>query len=266
MNLDFRKYILSLNDDIELYAENVDTFTEEEFANIRHNSFGASDSSRILNVNPFPQGTKDDLLYEKIHRISNDEIGKKATVRMGKDLEPFIINRLEKAMGYPLLKPTDMFYNKHTGQSVNFDGISWDAKIGKWIPREIKTISFFGGKHYDFTKAVNLDEDPTGVILHKFVIPEESIKVEGLVTLQDILLHNAAVAGIPVYYYTQLQQQLSFTDAPYGTLTVMDVKSWHMYEFTIERSDYVIQELAKESMFLRMKLEKARRDEKEKTE
>ena len=205
MNLEFKNYILSLNNNIELYAENVDTFTEEEFANIRHNSFGASDSSKILGVNPFPQGSKEDLLYEKIHRLSNDEIGKKATVRMGKDLEPLIIEKLENLTGQMILKPTDMYYNKLTGQSVNFDGISWNEAHGAWIPREIKTVSFFGTKYYNYTKAINLDELPHLGRYHEFLpsVPDSGIE-SNLDPMQELIIYNADQAGIPAYYYTQL--------------------------------------------------------------
>ena len=262
MMLRFREDTLKVSDNIEISATNVDQMNEEQFANIRHNSFGASDSSKILGVNPFPQGSKEDLLYEKIHRLSNDEIGKKATVRMGKDLEPLIIEKLENLTGQTILKPTDMYYNKLTGQSVNFDGISWNEAHDTWIPREIKTVSFFGTKYYNYTKAINLDELPHLGRYHEFLqsFPDSGIE-SNLDPMQELIIYNAEQAGIPAYYYTQLQQQISFTNAPFGTLTVLDTKSWTMYEFTIERAQPIIDHLAQEAMLLRMKLEKARREE-----
>lgn len=266
MNERFRRYILEVDDNIELYAENVDTFTEEEFANIRHNSFGASDSSRILNVNPFPNGSNEDLLYEKVHRLTNDEIGKKPSVRMGKELEPLIMEKLEKATGEIILKPTDMYYNKLTGQSVNFDGISLDENLQVYIPREIKTVSYWGSKFYQYGKAVNLDsEEIQKKSIATFIrdVPKDfTFKEMPQTELQKVIQFNAEHAGIPVYYYTQLQQQIAFLGAPYGTLTVLDTKEWTLFEFTIARADYVIDELAKEAMILRMKLDKARREEK----
>jgi|SRR5690554_277065 len=263
-NLKFRKYMLK-NPGIELYAENLDKLTDEEFSNIRHNSFGASDSSRILGVNPFPGGTKDELYFEKANRINNDEIGKKPTVRMGKDLEPLILKKLEETTGQLILKPTDMFLNHITGQSVNYDGVWFDKEINKYIPREIKTVSIWGGKYYNFNKAINLDENPEGIALHAFKekIPKE-ITFKGEDPMANLIQFNADAAGIPVYYYTQLQQQMSLMGAPYGTLTVINVRDWTLYEFTIERAQPIMDALASESTFLYMKLKSHREKENKK--
>lgn len=257
-NLKFRNYLLKSNPDLIVYAENIDKMSQEEFAEIRHNSFGASDSSRILGVNPFPGGSKEELFNEKLNRITNEEIGKKPSVRMGRDLEPLIMAKVEELTGQTLLKPTDMFLNKVTGQSVNFDGISYDDTINKYIPREIKTISVWGRKHYDFSKAVNLEEEPKGRIM-SFFIPEvpsnlDGIKFKGENKMANLIQYNADIAGIPAYYYTQLQQQIDKSGAPYGTLTVMDVSSWTVYEYTIERAQPIIEHLRSESMFLYLKL------------
>lgn len=261
-NLIFRKHLLKSNPDLVLYAENIDEMSQDEFAEIRHNSFGASDSSRILGVNPFPGGNIEALFDEKLNRITNDEIGKKPTVRMGRDLEPLIMSKVELFTGKTLLKPTDMFLNSVTGQSVNFDGISYDETINKYIPREIKTISVWGRKHYDFSKAINLEEEPEGRIMSYF-IPEvpanlDGVKFKGENKMANLVQYNADLAGIPAYYYTQLQQQIDILDAPYGTITVMDVSSWTVYEYTIERAQPIIEYLRSESMFLYLKL-RARR-------
>ena len=225
---------------IVITAENIIDFTEEQFAEIRHTGFGASDSSNILGVNPFPGGTAEELLHQKIHKISNDEIGKKATVRMGKDLEDLIIRKFEEATGKTIIKPIHMYGIPKIGLNTNFDGVLKEGK--EFIPAEVKTISMYGRKHYDFTYAIDItpsDEDPIEALKNMIARP----LLEALDTVEETIVARAKDNGIPPYYYTQLQQQIAFTCAPFGYLVTMDVRDWKVRVHKILRDQLVIDQL-----------------------
>ena len=46
--------------------QDIDKVTEEIYREIRRNWIGASDSSKLLNLNPFPNSTREDLVQEKV--------------------------------------------------------------------------------------------------------------------------------------------------------------------------------------------------------
>ena len=67
--------------------ENVPDLDDDEYALIRRQGLGASDSSVLLGVNPYKQ--KHDLIVEKRSKVITDEeraIKKKEAVRKGFDL------------------------------------------------------------------------------------------------------------------------------------------------------------------------------------
>ncbi len=252
---------LSKHTDIQITAANIDEYTEEDFARIRHTGFGASDSSKILGVNPFPNGTIDDLLYEKINQITDDTIGAKATVRMGKDLEQFIIDRFEREMKkYTLapitvLKPKHMYGRLYNGLNTNFDGVI--KEFGKFIPMEVKTISTWGRKHYRFDNALEIYPTESTDILKDFLdmvpIPTEELKE----TIAETIITRSKNCGIPPYYYTQLQQQIDFLKAPYGYLLVLDVNDWTIKVYKISYDEEVCKVLNSRAHQLYFKLQVA---------
>ncbi len=255
---------------IFITAENATQMNDEDFAKIRYDGFGASDSSRILNVNPFPGGSPEELLNDKINRVHDDSIGKKANVRMGKDLEDFIISKLTQTLGVSIHKPNHM-YGKDNGLNTNFDGVIMFNNGDEWIPIEVKTISMYGTRYYDFNKGICIIDAEGNVLEDSFSkIFKQSISLkyfEGTINpkwspLQQHIHHNADEAGIPSYYYTQLQQQIDFLKSSRGYLAALNVKDWSLYLFPVPHDDVTIRRLNSKALILNNMLKEARENEK----
>ena len=91
--------------------------------------------------------------------------------------------------------------------TINFDGVTGTPK--QYIPAEIKVVTMYGEKHYDFSKAMYHEQ------INRFLpLPED-------VSDRNWSIENkAAYYGIPPYYYTQLQQQQMLgLNAPFGYLS-----------------------------------------------
>lgn len=251
MQGELTKHLQGLN--IVITAENINEFTEEQFAEIRHTGFGASDSSKILNVNPFPGGTPEELLKDKINKVTNDEIGKKPTVRMGKDLEDFIIDRLGPIIDLEVLKPIHMYGRKENGLNTNFDGVLFEST--QFVPAEIKTISMYGRRYYDFTKALIIYPTEDKDISDTFrTLPLLTLS-EAENTIEDTIIKRSKEAGIPAYYYTQLQQQIDFLNSSYGYIVALDVSEWRIIVYKVRRDNEVIAELNKRAKNLYIRLQ-----------
>lgn len=252
---------------IVIKAENASTMSQDDFKKIRYDGFGASDSSRILDVNPFPGGSPEDLLKDKIFRVHDDSIGKKSSVRMGRDLEDFIINKVSSILGTEIYKPAHMYGKEFNGLNTNFDGVMID---GQYIPAEIKVISPYGLRYYNFDRGIALEtedgpiENALEKIRSKYVemsYASETYKTE-LTPMQRHINFNAELVGIPTYYYTQLQQQIDFLDAPYGYLFALDSKNWIIYCFKAEKDHHTISTLNGRAKKLFERLMEAREMEK----
>jgi predicted phage-related endonuclease len=235
-------------------VKNILDLDETGFAEARNNTFGASDSSVLLEVSysskNVPMKTINELLYEKANNIWNEEIGKKASVRKGKELEPFIISKAENLLNKHILKPAHMYVNDK-GLATNFDGIIFDKNLDP-IPFEIKYCTFFAKKNYKWERAVCETDDTITL-----TVPADiDIKCDNL---QDYIIQKAEWYGVPKYYYTQLQQQMLFTNATHGHLAVMNEADWYLYIFTVRRDDKVIKALEDISFvqWLRLKNMKA---------
>lgn len=257
--------------DIVVRAENASTMEQEDFKEIRFDGFGASDSGHIMGIHPFAPGTPQGLLEDKINRVYDETIGKKAIVRMGSDLEDLIIKKTSEVIERFIFKPSHM-YGKENGLNTNFDGvIILDDMLARntIIPAEIKTISFYGGKYYDFDKAVLIEgpegseEDTWKSLLTKKVeieyAPDDYMPERR--PIERHILYNAELAGIPPYYYTQVQQQIDFLDSTYGYLFAMDIKNWTLYGFKIPRDKHCIKGLNSRAGKLIVKLKEARKNE-----
>lgn len=198
----------------------VSTMSNEEYALLRRYSFGASDSSILCDVNPFSDINK--LLLQKLStRLTQEEIeiSEKASVRMGRDLEHVVLQKFTEATGIGVTKPTLMFeLTDMPYLTINFDGLTKDN-----IPVEAKIVTKYGEKYYNK-------------------------KSEGLAKLEDLphvsskqyIQAQADKAGIPAYYYTQLQQQIFGAEAPYGYLAVIFVDSWEFHLYKIVRDPRTI--------------------------
>lgn len=228
--------------DIEIAIKNIDQYPNEEYALLRKNGLGTSDSSIVLGVNPYT--TKAELIAEKCRDyLTPDqlEVGNKPAVIKGRELEPFIISKHSQIIGKRIIKPVDMYASKtYPYIKFNYDGVidkeyKEDGSY-QYIPDEIKVVTMFGQKHYN--RKLAYFRERLGYIND---IPENH-------GLKNIPIENkAALYGIPPYYYTQLQQQIFGLDAPYGFLTVLFEKDWEIVSYFVWRDQKMINELILET-------------------
>ena len=233
--------VLDLSElDIEVDIANIDQYPNEQYALLRKNGLGTSDSSIVLGVNPYT--SKNDLIAEKCRNYLTEEeleVGTKSAVRKGRELEPLIIHKHSQVMGRRIIKPTDMYRHKdYPFIKFNFDGVI-DKLYNKdgtyqYIPDEIKVVTIYGMKHYQPKKATF--SEFTGWELLPPHYEKEDVGIE----------QKAAMYGIPPYYYTQLQQQIFGLNAPYGFLTVMFEKDWQIHSWFVWRDQKVINQLIME--------------------
>ena len=233
--------VLDLSElDIEVDTANIDQYPNEQYALLRKNGLGTSDSSIVLGVNPYT--SKNDLIAEKCRNYLTEEeleVGTKSAVRKGRELEPLIIHKHSQVMGRRIIKPTDMYRHKdYPFIKFNFDGVidklyNEDGTY-QYIPDEIKVVTIYGMKHYQPKKATF--SEFTGWQLIPPHYEKEDVSIE----------QKAAMYGIPPYYYTQLQQQIFGLNAPYGFLTVMFEKDWQIHSWFVWRDQKVINQLIME--------------------
>lgn len=226
--------------------EHIDQVSEEDYQQIRMDWFGASDSSKLLDVNPFPKGSSVDLLQEKLTGEVDESIGKKASVRMGKDIEEIILRKLQEAFDHTkecwLDKPVHMYGNFNNHLGINFDAVLVNfvdnnyGVIDRPVPVEIKSVTKYGRKYYDFNKSTIYQKDGDW----KERIPENPI-MNTTTSIKDA----ADLYGIPVYYYTQIQQQMLALNSDLGLLAAMDVDNWDIHIFVIKKDDLVREQLLK---------------------
>lgn len=223
--------------DIVIDIKNIDQYPNEEYALLRKNGLGTSDSSIVLGVNPYT--SRSDLIAEKCRNyLTQDEleVGDKSAVRKGRELEPFIIYKHSKIMERHVIKPVDMYRHKEYPHiKFNFDGVIDklynDDGTYQYIPDEIKVVTIYGRKYYQFDKAFYSEGYGFRILPPHY--EKENISIEG----------KAGLYGIPPYYYTQLQQQIFGLNAPYGFLTVLDEKTWTINSFFVWRDQRVINQL-----------------------
>lgn len=241
LGFDYDKYNageLDLSElDLEIDIKNIDQYENKDYALLRKNGLGTSDSSIVLGVNPYT--SKSDLIAEKCRNyLTEDElaVGDKDAVRKGRQLEPLIIYKHSQVMGRHVIKPIDMYRHKdYPYIKFNFDGVI-DKLYNKdgsyqYIPDEIKVVTIYGAKHYQFDKAFYREHKGFNLLPPHH--EEENISIEG----------KANLYGIPPYYYTQLQQQIFGLKAPYGFLTVLNERTWEINSFFVWRDQKVINQL-----------------------
>lgn len=228
--------------DLEIDIENIDQYENQDYALLRKNGLGTSDSSIVLGVNPY--NTKADLIAEKCRDYLTDEeleVGDKSAVRKGRELEPLIIYKHSQIMDRHVIKPVDMYRHKdYPYIKFNFDGVidklyNEDGTY-QYIPDEIKVVTMFGMKHYQ-PKLATFNEF-TGWNQIPPHYEEENWTIE----------KKAEMYGIPPYYYTQLQQQIFGLKAPYGFLTVMFERDWQIHSWLVWRDNKTINKLILEDM------------------
>ena len=218
-------------DILEVAVEDVQSMDHEQYALVRKDYFGASDSSILCGVNLYKN--LDQLIVEKNNKFITKEemeVGEKPIVRKGYDLEPIILDKAEAELESKVYKPKDMFRFKNVdGLSLNYDGITVKDEV--LIPVEAKLVSKYGEKYYN--KLVK--EEVSRAI---------DMKPEGT-NLESHIKRKALRLGIPAYYYTQVQQEIAGINAPYGYLAAMFDETWTFKLFYIPRDEYVIESIYK---------------------
>jgi hypothetical protein len=139
---------------IQVAVRDINLVTNDTYIMLRRHSLGASDSSVVLGCNPFKN--REELIAEKIAKeVTAEEraIGEKIAVRKGRDLEPLILEKFKKVFLQEIIKPSDMYvFKDYPFLSINFDGVTGEP--GHYTPAEIKVVTMYGEKHYDFSKAI----------------------------------------------------------------------------------------------------------------
>ena len=211
---------------LDVAVENIQALDHEQYALLRKNFFGASDSSILCNVNLYKK--LDELIVEKNNKFLTDEekaVGEKPIVRKGYDLEPIILDKAEAELGTEVFKPVDMYKFKDVdGLSVNYDGVC--IINDTLIPVEAKLVSKYGEKYYNKTVTIDDAKNLTDEVLD----PE----------LENHIKKKALKLGIPAYYYTQVQQEMAGLKAPYGYLAAMFDETWTFKLFLVPRDEFVI--------------------------
>ena len=212
---------------VEIAVEDVQSLSHEDYALVRKNYFGASDSSILCGVNLYK--SLDDLLKEKNCKYLTAEekaVGEKPIVRKGYDLEPIILQKAETELNTEIHKPKDMYKFKNVdGLSINFDGVIEEE--GKLVPVEAKLVSKYGEKYYN--KLVDMN-----------IIKIKPLNVDINKPIDAYIKQKALLLGIPAYYYTQVQQEIAALNAPYGYLAALFDESWTFKLFYIPRDERVI--------------------------
>lgn len=223
--------------DLEVDVPNIDQYPNEQYALLRKDGLGTSDSSIVLGVNPYT--TKRELIEEKCRNYLTDEelaVGDKSAVRKGRELEPLIIHKHTQVLDRRIIKPIHMYRHKEFPHiKFNFDGVvdkvMKDDGTYQYIPDEIKVVTMYGQKHYDKKKAWFSESKGYLDVPERYDEYNASIETK------------AGLYGIPPYYYTQLQQQIFGLNAPFGYLTVMFDTLWEIFSFLVWRDQKVINQL-----------------------
>ena len=200
---------------------------KEQFALIRRQGLGASDSSTVLGISKW--NSVESLINQKRSLYVTPEelaIGEKPNVRMGADLEPFILNWFCRDADVDVYKPEPMYRLKeYPFLTINYDGIM-EGVVD--IPVEIKCVSVFAHKYWDWDKAIEFGSAPA---------PKPDVPFGG--NIQNYIAERAEQCGIPDYYYTQVQQQLLGVNSDHAYLVALDVKEWRICTFYVEQDELV---------------------------
>ena len=84
---------------LEIAIKDIQSMDKEQYALVRKDYFGASDSSILCGVNLYK--TMEQLITEKNYKFLTDEekaVGEKPIVKKGYDLEPIILDKAEREL------------------------------------------------------------------------------------------------------------------------------------------------------------------------
>jgi hypothetical protein len=212
---------------LDIYQRDVEKLPNDQFALIRRNGFGGSDTGSLLGVNPFTW--LGDLIKQKASPTLTEEeleVGNQTAVLKGKDLEPLIIDKFEQILQMKTVKPTDMYvFKEWPFLKMNFDGVTGSPE--QYIPVEVKVVTKKGEKHYDPFKAIYIEREGFKQLPQDISESNNSIETK------------AALYGIPAYYYTQLQDEMMALNAPFGYLCAFYESTWTLHIYLIYRDIHV---------------------------
>lgn len=214
---------MSATKPLKIFLHRVDQLSEEEYALARKKTFGASDVASLFGLG---FKTLEELIAEKNCPTLTEEekkIGQLPSVRKGRELEDFILNKYKEETNENVYKPLDM-YEVMPGLTVNFDGINEFNR-----PVEIKYITTYGTKYWtrSDTRVISIREP--------FVSDAKDIKA--------YIEAQAAYHGVPAYYYTQLQTQIMALEADSGQLCALFEKDWELQIYVIPADKRFAREL-----------------------
>ena len=210
---------------IEVAIKNIDDVSPEEFTLSRREGFGGSDAGVLLGVNPYTN--IQELVKQKASRTLSEEelaVRNNIAVMKGNDLEPLIIQKATKMLGFNIIKPKDSYvFKEFPYLRMNFDGVAGTA--GNYFPIEIKVVTKSGERHYKRAKACYVER--VGFRQPQVLEWDEN----SINTIET----KAAMVGIPPYYYAQVQQEMMALNAPYGYLAALEETSWTVFIYFIPR-------------------------------
>ena len=223
----------------QVSIQNVAALSPEEFTKSRRNGIGASDSAVLLGLMAMYNKDEHSLRISKLAEgiLEEEEaIGKKESVRKGRDLEELILKKFGELWGCDTpYKPINSYaLTDLPFLTVNFDGVISENDFD--IPVECKFVTPRGDKYYSRPRAI-LREFPTDTKIERTPI----IYTQGNIT--DYCIAKAKDVGVPSYYYVQVQHQMMMLGSPYGYLAALHDKNWELCIYKMPRDDEVINQI-----------------------
>lgn len=224
-----------IKEQCDVAVEDMSILSPEEFALCRRNGLGASDCSVYLGLQARWR-TEDDLVRNKLEKVwtkEEQDVGEKIQVQMGNYLEPLILLLAEKELGFPIIKPKQMFrLRDYPYLTINFDGVCYIndtlfASDAVFVPVEAKYVTFYGDKYYKWTEEYGKGD----------YVPPTDYDERSIV---EHCTDFAGRVGIPDYYYAQVQQELlGVGGAEYGYLAALRGKSSEFKLFKVLRDPWL---------------------------
>lgn len=230
-----------------IVANSVD-LDPDAFTQARRCGLGASDASVILGLQSAwrtPDSVVEDKLRTEVTEAER-EIGKKPSVRKGRELEPLILSKAADFLQTDVIKPPHMYQIKeYPYLTIDYDGVSMLNK--NVIPVEAKYVTSYGTKYYAPKQAIDAED-----IAYRAEQLAEAWFFRGCIETR------AKECGVPAYYYAQVQQQMLGTKAPYGLLVALFETTWDLKCFVIPRDEAVQERIITEGYKTWSKVEKLR--------
>lgn len=229
------------NSQLNIVVEDMASLTQEEYLLARKQGLGATDNSVYLEHMLKFNKTRRTVVQDKCTFIVTEEdkqIAALPSVRKGRDLEPLILTKFAELHQCDIpLKPISMYsIGKYPHLTVNFDGV---VKLNeRWIPVECKYVTTAGSKNYDISKAIMTEFETTKLYKEPYGTAKDNFNYR---------VSMAEQCGIPVYYYTQIQQQLLALEAPYGYLAALFEKDWKLRIFKVPYDNRTVNNIIIES-------------------